>query len=1282
MTASEYILSGRVTRKDTGAGIHGLVVEAWDDDLSCDDCLGSDLTNQDGSFWIQFRPEDFQEKFEGKPEIYLKIFDRDCRLIYDIQAERCTCRPGETNQFNITLVPDTLWWHFSRPLLWSCPNEQLIPEKIMDEIEEAAITLTPAFFPGGGALQEFRLASAPPLQGFDNFLADACATLQGDLDAAARFRDVLEALCSYNSSVCCCGNEHRHEKIVKSIFREEWPDKPAQPARCICGQPEWKKESCADDETGKAAACPCDESLVTIEKATLLFSAALHIACGHAKTARTYVLTILDQLCRLEYLGALHRAAVVGLAGDVKARDHFRDLIEFLASAYGNTRREQLSFSASAPFCCCEACLQPEIERCLRDIVGAWSQITCYTVTEVKPARACPGEEVVICGDGFGDTPGEVFFRQKGSLTAWKSVKPEKWCDNKITVIVPEGAGCGLSLRLPPETVRICDRLLEYRPTGCVKQGFEGTSADILKFNVKGLSGGECLKPGTPLPIRWITCAADVVRVEVINDATNSVIASQDPADPRGIWDFLGTNFTATTPVSVQITARGKCHPQTATRHISFVFQRQPNLVIDGLEVTQAIQYYRAAQHLTDAADRGPDNSIRLVTNKTAWVRAYLRSGQDPAFDGGNLAGVNGTLRVERRVGGVWGVVANIPSQNGPITAQDSFVNYDAERSNINSSLNFVVPAAVMTGLLRFTVDVASPFPNCPGNSASRQVQADVNLTQTLNAAFITIGYNGPNATNTGNLVLPAPTLAQCQAEAGWAMRAYPVSGAPNVRIAGTFVTNTPLNDPRSCPGCCSPNWQPLLQQVANLVAADQLANPGGNWVYYGIINNGIPVNVPGCNGWGATGGLAGNQGGVTYAHEIAHQFGLPHARCGNVGAGNAAYPVYEPYDLPVDPPNTTNWTMASIGEYGLDINNGNIANPNNAVDFMSYCGPRWISLFTYDFLINAPRLDPQVIPTGSGAASERVIRDTQVTFMRSQNTIEPLINIFGTVDAQGHFNVTSVTRLATRRLVGDGRPTGYKAQLLNEKGEVIAQDVLYRYETEGCGCGKCADCQDDPDRDRSFLFKAMLDDVAPGSCLQIVRGGEVVWQRSRPPAPPRLSQIRASLDKERNLRLAWRMEKTGEVQEDIWVRWSNDGGETWRALTVGLSGTSAVIDISGLPAGSITLQLMAHDGFSTASETTKAIEIPARPPEVTIFYPTETDPVYAESRLHLWGTATSFVTGELTNEQFVWTIDEKEAGRGRDIWVENPGAGSHQVHLTVHDQGGTGSASASIHII
>jgi hypothetical protein len=1276
-TPIRFVASGRITRRDTGEGVHGLQVEVWIADTPCDACLNSGLTNRDGSYRIEVRKRDLPKSARSDPLLFVKVRDRQCRLVHDTRSTTSRCGPERELVVDLTLAPEVLWWHVSRPLTWEAPNDPLVPADVVDEIREAVGLLAAPGTPEHAAFLRAALCSLPPIAAFDNLLTDAWRTLQGDLDAAARMQDVLQALCA-EDSCDCCDTPAAHAKTVDRIFEKAGKQKchgcrpckgPDEPCEHDRGDP-----GCHRCRHDGEPPCPCRATFVTTDKALTLLMAALHVSCRHAATAKTYLLALLDQLCRFELLGALHRSAGRTLAGDEASLEHFRDLVQFSGARCGAGCDERAPvLPVRAPQCCCAACLDHEVACCLQEAASAWHCIACYTICDVEPARVCPGQEIVIRGCGFGPWPGTVTFREHGGLGLGPVVAPESWCDDEIRVIVPEGAGCGLIVRPAPETVGVCDRFLELRRHGCAEASFEGTSPEILRFAVEGRSGGECLEPSEPLLIRWRTCAVDRVRVEIVDEDTGGVIAALDPAPATGRWDFTATDFTSTRRVQVQLSASGSCQPSPVVRQISFVFQARPALAVIGTEVTQAIQYYGAAQHLTDPADRGPDNSLRLVTNKTAWVRAYLRSGQDPAFQGGQLPGVDGTLTVERRVGGVWSVVANVPSQNGPVTAEASFATYDAERGNIDASLNFVVPANVMSGLLRFTVEVASDLSQCPGNQATgAPVVCDVNLTQTLNAAFITIAYNGPDAAGTGTLNLPAPTLAQCQAETTWAMTTYPVSGAANVRVAGTFTTATPLNDPRSCPGCCSPNWGPLLQTVANLVAADQAANPGGAWVYYGIVAGLIPVNVPGCN-WFATGGLAGQP--ITYAHEIGHQFGLPHARCGNAGTGNANYPIYEPYDVPVDPPGTTNWTMASTGEYGLDINNGAIANPNTAEDFMSYCFPRWISLFTHGFLINAQGLVPQTIPTGSGAATQRVIQDLEPGFTRSTDRIEPFVHILGHVDDDA-VEVSSVSRIETRYLVGRGVHTDYVAQLVGEDGGIIAQDRLYRHDADGCCCSSPEGCCGDHERERSFDFIAMLDDHAPGAALRIVRGGEVVWERPRPSTPVVLARATAKAG-DRGVRLTWRFEKGARSVEDIWIRWSNDDGRIWRALTVGITGTSTDIAIEHLPAGDVRFQILAHDGFSTTSATTTSVQLPPRPPVVTILFPKTDDVVYAERRLHLWGSASSAYDAAIADERFVWFIDEYEVGRGRDIWVDSPEPGRHDVRLDVSDEGGTTSATS-----
>jgi hypothetical protein len=91
-------------------------------------------------------------------------------------------------------------------------------------------------------------------------------------------------------------------------------------------------------------------------------------------------------------------------------------------------------------------------------------------------------------------------------------------------------------------------------------------------------------------------------------------------------------------------------------------------------------------------------------------------------------------------VAGVWSNVTRLSAVNAPYTAEESFPGYNFERLNINSTLNFIVPANVMTGLLRLTVTVSSTD-RCAGDPATTAITVDVNLC----GEIIFHNYNAPS---------------------------------------------------------------------------------------------------------------------------------------------------------------------------------------------------------------------------------------------------------------------------------------------------------------------------------------------------------------------------------------------------------------------------------------------------------------------------------------------------------------------------------------------------------
>jgi hypothetical protein len=68
------VVKGRIVDRVGGAPVEGAVVEVWDKDLLIDDYLGTDRTDRDGRFEVDFTWAEYKDTvFDGRPDIFLKV---------------------------------------------------------------------------------------------------------------------------------------------------------------------------------------------------------------------------------------------------------------------------------------------------------------------------------------------------------------------------------------------------------------------------------------------------------------------------------------------------------------------------------------------------------------------------------------------------------------------------------------------------------------------------------------------------------------------------------------------------------------------------------------------------------------------------------------------------------------------------------------------------------------------------------------------------------------------------------------------------------------------------------------------------------------------------------------------------------------------------------------------------------------------------------------------------------------------------------------------------------
>lgn len=691
-------------------------------------------------------------------------------------------------------------------------------------------------------------------------------------------------------------------------------------------------------------------------------------------------------------------------------------------------------------------------------------------------------------------------------------------------------------------------------------------------------------------------------------------------------------------------------------------------LSIRGVEVTQGVQHYRADEHLTDPLDRGPDNSVRIVASKPAWVRVYVRALLGP------IAGVTGTMSVHRRrFGFLWDHVVDLaPQPPGTVTAQQS-IDYATERGDTDNTLNFVVPADVMCGRLRFDITVTDG-----SRTASRSVEVDATLRQTLRMRIVPVSYDGTDAA--GNpLTLAAPTLADAQAEAAWSLLIYPVQSTPDISLTAEVELTFPLTGSPASPGGCAQSWINLNQLVAQARTAD--GNQADTF-YYGLVPAAVPLGAnSGCASSGVTSGSAGRP--VTMAHEFGHALGYPHAPCGNVGGGDPNFPAYEPYD-PAGTPGAT------LGEYGLDISTGDVKAPGAFRDYMSYCGPRWISLFNYQRAIDHATLNPVAvchdrpwklwdeILVDDWWWLKRPLPDPPPWYeeIRPVDLREPVISVIGVRHLTGEMEIRSITRTRAVPEVRGGHRTAAVVELVDEKGTVMAAAPVMRLTGEGeCGCGGCDEAGDERG---PYLFQAYLPDAGRGACLRVVEAGEERCRWDAPSAPLEAPRLDARANRTGGLSLRWRVGKS-ERPVEVWVRWRARTSDEPQVLCVVTGSGRRTVDTGAIPAGEVVLDAVAHDGFSTSVSEPVVVKLPARRPEVAILHPYDRRTLQAGRTLRLQGMATDAGGAAVPSERCVWRIDGKEVATGLDVFVVAPDEGEHTVTFTVESKGGRGQASARL---
>jgi uncharacterized repeat protein (TIGR02543 family) len=549
-----------------------------------------------------------------------------------------------------------------------------------------------------------------------------------------------------------------------------------------------------------------------------------------------------------------------------------------------------------------------------------------------------------------------------------------------------------------------------------------------------------------------------------------------------------------------------------------------------------------------------------------------------------------------------------------PLAAVNAPLSLSPTPAEGENQFNFLLPSAWLSGTLEIYVEIDTANAIVESDETNNRFPAKRNYTLTFSASQTLEITLVPVAWQRGGELLQTD-LSMFFEYAETLQRLYPVSQVKlEIHPAHRYTAD-------------QVNWTTLLAEIESLRAAE-LPAATSNQKYIAL----LPYPGGGTPGATETPGLAYQPGSsvVVYAY--------------SGGGQTLARLLAYSFGLTSNPIRTCPPAQASIiRQPGWDFSH-NVIIPGATPDLMSGCSNAWVSPATYQSLLN-------------GLASEPVVAANAAIQPNSAELTNGSVFISGQIDLQnpgGQLNAAFHFSTATPLLpVNQGDIT---IELVDSNGQsqMVRSLSIPIVNDPALASGQQP-------------IAILMPDIAHLGAIRLYYQGELMSELLPGPVPA--INITSSLP----------LTLTGATHTLTWtatnasayvVRYSRDGGITWRQLSPSITTTRFVIDLATLPGTENGIfEVIASGGLYSASAQQSGFIVPNSAPQAAILSPVPNSDM--GDTIVLSAAAFDLEDGVLANSQLEWfSSKDGMLGVGREL-VVHLSPGGHVITLQVTDSRG-----------